>query len=61
LWKEIRVQSQQEFKLIWIAPWSMAGTTSDGQEIQQSGLSVAVLRRQADGGWKMVIDNPHGG
>lgn len=44
-----------------IAPWSMKATTPDGQEIQQSGLSIAVLRRQADGSWKMVIDNPHGG
>lgn len=44
-----------------IAPWEMTATTPDGQEIAQSGLSVAVLRKQADGGWKMVIDNPHGG
>jgi ketosteroid isomerase-like protein len=44
-----------------IAPWSMTAVTPDGQQIQQSGLSVAVLRRQADGSWKMVIDNPHGG
>ena len=43
-----------------IAPWDMTGTTPDGQAIAQSGLSVAVLRRQADGGWLMVIDNPHG-
>lgn len=44
-----------------IAPWEMTATTPDGQTIAQSGLSVAVLRKQADGGWKMVIDNPHGG
>ena len=45
---------------IHIAPWSMTGQTPDGQEIAQSGLSIAVLRKQADGSWKMVIDNPHG-
>ncbi len=44
-----------------IAPWSMTGKTPDGQDIAQSGLSVAVLRKQQDGSWKMVIDNPHGG
>lgn len=44
-----------------ISPWTMTGKTPDGQEITQNGLSVAVLRRQADGAWKMVIDNPHGG
>ena len=44
-----------------IAPWNMTGKTPDGQDIAQSGLSVAVLRKQSDGSWKMVIDNPHGG
>ncbi|WP_120497245.1 DUF4440 domain-containing protein [Kiloniella sp. EL199] len=43
-----------------IAPWSMKGQTPDGQEIAETGLSVAVVRQQADGSWKMVIDNPHG-
>lgn len=43
-----------------IAPWDMVGQLPDGQEIRQSGLSVAVLRQQADGSWRMVIDNPHG-
>lgn len=44
-----------------IAPWSMTGTAPDGQKLAQSGLSIAVLRRQPDGQWKMLIDNPHGG
>lgn len=43
-----------------ITPWDMTGTGPDGSEMAQSGLSVAVLIRQADGGWKMVIDNPFG-
>lgn len=43
-----------------IAPWAMTGVLPDGQNIEQSGLSVAVARRQEDGSWKMVIDNPHG-
>lgn len=45
---------------VHFTPWSMKGTSADGAEIKQSGLSVAVLRRQSDGGWRMVIDNPHG-
>lgn len=43
-----------------IAPWTMTAHAPDGKEIRQSGLSVAVLRRQTDGSWRMVIDNPHG-
>ncbi len=42
------------------APWTMTGSAPDGTAISQSGLSVAVLRRQSEGGWKIVFDNPHG-
>ncbi len=45
---------------IHIAPWQMQAKSPDGQVISQSGLSVAVLRKQADGRWLLVIDNPHG-
>jgi len=43
-----------------LTPWTMIGKTPDGHSINQSGLSAAVLRKQADGEWLMVIDNPHG-
>lgn len=43
-----------------VAPWTMAGVAPDGSRIDQEGLSVAVLRRQRDGNWRIVIDNPHG-
>lgn len=42
------------------APWTMTGKTPDGNEIKQSGLSVVVLRKQANGKWLMVFDNPFG-
>ncbi|WP_150523758.1 YybH family protein [Roseibium sediminis] len=45
---------------IHIAPWTMSGRDPDNNEIEMSGLSVAVLRRQQDGSWKIVIDNPYG-
>jgi uncharacterized protein (TIGR02246 family) len=38
--------------------WTMSGKTPDGTPIQQAGLSVVVLRKQPDGRWLMVIDNP---
>ena len=43
-----------------IAPWTMVGKMLDGSKIEQSGLSVAVLRKQADGTWLMIQDNPNG-
>lgn len=44
-----------------IAPWTMkAIDPSTGNEITQNGLSLAVFRKQKDGGWLMVIDNPFG-
>jgi uncharacterized protein (TIGR02246 family) len=42
------------------APWSMVGQLPEGTKIEQNGLSVAVLRKQADGNWLMIQDNPHG-
>lgn len=42
------------------APWTMTGKTPDGKEVGQAGLSVVVLRKQPDGKWLMVFDNPFG-
>ena len=43
-----------------IAPWLMQGKAPDGSDIEQQGLSVAVLRKQHNGEWRIVLDNPHG-
>ncbi len=45
---------------IHFAPWIMTGKAPDGTEIKQSGLSVAVLRKQSSGKWLMLFDNPFG-
>jgi uncharacterized protein (TIGR02246 family) len=42
------------------APWTMKGKAPDGTEVTQSGLSVVVLRKQTNGKWLMVFDNPFG-
>ena len=42
-----------------IAPWSMSGTAPDGTQISQHGLSVSVLKKQPNGDWLIVFDNPH--
>ena len=43
-----------------VTPWRMTGSAPDGTEITAKGLSLAVLRRQPEGRWLMVIDNPFG-
>lgn len=40
--------------------WRMTGTAPDGSAIEQDGFSTVVLRKQPDGRWLMVIDNPFG-
>ena len=40
--------------------WKMTGKAPDGSPIEQTGFSVVVLRKQPDGRWLMVIDNPFG-
>jgi uncharacterized protein (TIGR02246 family) len=40
--------------------WNMAGKAPDGSPIEQRGFSNVVLRKQSDGRWLMVIDNPFG-
>ena len=43
-----------------IAKWTLKGTGPDGKTIQMEGTTTDVLRRQADGRWLFVIDNPWG-
>jgi ketosteroid isomerase-like protein len=43
------------------AKWSVNGTDADGKPVTMSGRSAEVVRRQADGTWLFVIDNPRGG
>jgi uncharacterized protein (TIGR02246 family) len=40
--------------------WSFAGTGPDGQPVMLSAQNADVLRRQPDGSWRFVIDNPWG-
>ena len=42
------------------AKWSLTGTGPDGKPMTMSGNSTEVVRRQSDGTWRFVIDNPRG-
>jgi uncharacterized protein (TIGR02246 family) len=39
------------------ARWNLAGT-DDGQLVEMSGRATVVSRRQPDGSWRIVLENP---
>jgi uncharacterized protein (TIGR02246 family) len=41
--------------------WSVKGTTPDGEPVEIGGKGLEVLRRQADGSLKFLIDHIFGG
>ena len=38
--------------------WSLTGTGPDGSKVKDSGRAIEIVRRQADGTWRFVIDDP---
>lgn len=45
---------------LYCSEWSLSGTAPNGTVVSMSGKSSDVLRRQADGRWRIVVDNPWG-
>lgn len=43
-----------------VGVWSFAGTGPDGEPVQLTGRNADVIRRQPDGSWRFVVDNPWG-
>ena len=43
-----------------LGEWSFDGTGPDGQPVHLEAHNADVLRRQDDGTWRFVIDNPWG-
>ena len=43
-----------------IGVWSFDGTGPDGEPVRLAASNADVLRRQTDGTWRFVIDNPWG-
>ena len=53
-----RVLEVDDLALV-VGVWSFTGTR-DGEPVHLSARNADVLRRQADGTWRFVIDNPWG-
>lgn len=54
-----RVLEVDDLALV-IGVWSFNGTGPDGEPVHLEAKNADVLRRQADGSWRFVIDNPWG-
>jgi ketosteroid isomerase-like protein len=57
--KVTRVLEAGDLALV-IGVWSFNGTGPDGQPVRLAARNADVLRRQPDGTWRFVIDNPWG-
>ena len=40
--------------------WTLKGTGPDGSPVEMDMRGTEVVRRQADGTWKFIVDNPFG-
>jgi ketosteroid isomerase-like protein len=43
-----------------IGNWTLKGRDAEGNDVDASGRYADVVRRQPDGSWLFVIDNPNG-
>ena len=54
-----RVLEVDDLALV-VGVWSFDGTGPDGEPVHLEAKNADVLRRQKDGSWRVVIDNPWG-
>ncbi|HEX2104958.1 MAG TPA: nuclear transport factor 2 family protein, partial [Solirubrobacteraceae bacterium] len=40
--------------------WTLTGTGPDGAPLEMGGVSADVMRRQPDGTWRILVDDPWG-
>jgi uncharacterized protein (TIGR02246 family) len=57
--KVSRILEVDDLALV-VGEWSFTGTGPDGEPVSLAASNADVLRRQGDGSWRFVIDNPWG-
>ncbi len=55
----VRVVSAGEDLALMYNDWSMSARGRGGKPMERTGKAVEVVRRQADGTWRFVIDDPY--
>lgn len=45
---------------LYCSRWNLRGTDPMGNTVQLNGCSADILRRHANGNWRIVLDNPWG-
>ena len=55
----VRVVTAGEDLALVYNDWSMSAKGRDGKPMERAGKAVEVVRRQADGTWRFVIDDPY--
>jgi len=45
---------------LFTSRWNFKGTALDGTSVSRESYASVILRKQADGGWRIVVDNSWG-
>jgi len=40
--------------------WSLTAEGADGSTLQDAGRAIEIVRRQRDGSWRFIVDDPRG-
>jgi uncharacterized protein (TIGR02246 family) len=51
------VQSGDDLAMVY-NDWHMSAKRPDGQPVEASGKAIEVVRRQPDGTWRFILDDP---
>jgi ketosteroid isomerase-like protein len=52
------VQSGDDLAMVY-NDWHMSAKRPDGQPVEASGKAIEVVRRQPDGTWRFILDDPY--
>jgi len=56
----LSLEDREEIRVGIESGEAATGTGPDGERVTLTGHNADVLRRQSDGSWRFVIDNPWG-